>query len=338
MISDKAFQKWLDLTDEDYTPYIVAEVGSNWRTKEDVLACIEHARDCQADAVKFQLISHERLFGFANVPNKFATIDLEWLPEMRQLADLMEIDLMISAFEWGGFQEVNEFVDVHKIASSNCHDMELIRRVSHLGKPFFVSVGGMDNRQVLRLCRNLEGLRNRSSVVLYCDPTYPSVAHDPTVVSLWQKWAPTQKFGFSDHSKDVVFAPKMAANKLGCIVIEKHFNPLEIESLDSGHSLNCREFKAMVNAIWRDDHGSCDYDGDFNENVRTAAIAVREILPGEPFKRFENFEFYRPTLMNSTDLTELIRDSDELEGCVAAHRILAGQYLHLGMLAKWVKG
>ena len=51
--------KIADLTE----PFIIAEVGSCWETWEHCKDAINLAKNCGADAVKFQLFNHKDLYG-----------------------------------------------------------------------------------------------------------------------------------------------------------------------------------------------------------------------------------------------------------------------------------
>ena len=51
-------------------PFIIAEIGSNWRTIEDCIESIKIAKDVGADAVKFQIFNFESLYG---LPKKLLT-------------------------------------------------------------------------------------------------------------------------------------------------------------------------------------------------------------------------------------------------------------------------
>ena len=73
-------------------PYIIAEVGSSWASKDDVMYAIAMAEKCGASAVKFQLLSDFDLYGSGT---KEYSPPHGWIEQMKEKADACEIDLII---------------------------------------------------------------------------------------------------------------------------------------------------------------------------------------------------------------------------------------------------
>lgn len=218
---------------------VIAEVGSNWKTHADCLRSIDLAKECGAHFVKFQLYTHKELYGFDG--------DLKCEPKIEALARHAKdkkIGFMCTAFSPVGYRRIDPLVKVHKIASSEITDLNILETVNSFKKPVIVSTGGATHAEIDAA---LFALRNCHVTLLYCVVDYPArlvdFRHLDELMSVYDGRC---EFGYSDHSTDVLNIPKIARNK-GCDILEKHVNfTLHTDTPDAPHSLNTLEFSMMV--------------------------------------------------------------------------------------------
>ena len=230
-------------------PFIIAEIGSNWRNLEDCLESIKIAKDVGADAVKFQLFNFESLYGIPKkmAPswyNKDSELQVDWLSNLRQECDNSRIQLMVSAFGTDLADKVDQYVHCHKIASGEITNVDLLETVAGFGKPVFLSTGGASSAKIeLAL-----GILSGNSVVLnYCVGAYP--AHGTDLFKLNKLAEYGHPVGFSDHSKDYIYLPRAAVENHGAVSVEKHLTCIKTNTADSPHSLNPAQFKTMCDVL-----------------------------------------------------------------------------------------
>lgn len=298
-------------------PFIIAEVGSNWRTLSDCVESIGKAKACGADAVKFQAFNHIALYGvpypqtdveeftartggeYVEVPGYRITemahaLPLEWLPKLKEKADACGIEFMCTAFSPELVAAVDPFVSVHKVASSDLSYPQLLEAVAKTGKPVLLSTGASSRGDVEIA---LQYLDRTKTVLMYCNASYPSTHHNLFQMDrMREMWGPY--VGLSDHSLDVVYAPLAAVKHHGAIVIEKHFNAFDdLITPDSPHSLGCDDFKIMCDHLRGEVDTSAfnpsrqERDMFLRHNRRL--IATRDIAPGEELKFGVNYGAYR---------------------------------------------
>lgn len=238
-------------------PYIIAEIGSNcfkYDTNLLNLQCalnqIECAKDAGASAVKFQYFSSMELWGpgchdqtFAMIQDKYS-MPKDWLPVLSEHAIHQQIDFLCSAFSVKGIEEVDPYVQIHKVASPEVCSADIRMAMRRQIKPVIWSMG----------CHYLDqstttGI-NPDDTVLECVSEYPA---DPTHYDLnkTREFAHFNscKWGVSDHTKQNWLA--VYARSIGATVFEKHvdFVPDGRETPDSGVSINGRKFKEWALAI-----------------------------------------------------------------------------------------
>lgn len=271
-------------------PYIIAEIGSNWRDFNDCKESVSVARRCGADAVKFQAFTGKALYGCDS--DLGYQLPLEWLPKLKEKADAEGIDFMCTAFSPELLDAVNPHVSVHKIASSDVSYVDLLQRVNSKGKPVILSTGGSSLSDI-KLA--LEYLPDVQVYLLYCVSAYPAKN-----VNLYGLEKLAQVFnlpiGYSCHTQDYTTAVN-AARFHKARVIEKHLKIPFGDSLtgdhdpntpDSGHSLLPDEFKLMVDHIRAVDPiyppipSPAEHDMITRHNRRLFATAP--ILKGQAFE------------------------------------------------------
>jgi N-acetylneuraminate synthase len=270
--------------------FIIAEIGSNWETLDDCLGSIQGAKQCGADAVKFQLLSDGALYGL----NEHASFNMrrDWFPKLKAKADQVGIEFMCSAFDPYLIDIVNPFVNIHKLASAEMCHVRMLEKFREIGKPLIMSTGAHSAWEIEKA---MEVLGPIPLVLMYCVAAYPARVIDLSLINAL-KYRFKTEIGYSDHSTDVLCIPVMAA--IDACVLEKHvtFFP-ELETPDRGHSLIPSEFKRMVSRIRGENPGlelganNNELDMVFRHNRRL--MVIRDIAKGERFIEGENFGIYR---------------------------------------------
>lgn len=226
-------------------PYIIAEIGSNWRTLDDCLVQINGAKECGADAVKFQLFTYKELFGIdGEIKGK---LPREWVSILAAHCKDTDIDFMCSAFSPEGFEFLDPYVTTHKIASPEACCSKILEKVFSLGNPIFLSNGCLTIEEQVEI---IDGpYWGADDVLLECVSQYPA---DPTMYKL-RRCASLQEvydisWGISDHTLGNFVA--MTARTLGACVFEKHVDFIGLDTADSCVSMGLEEFKKYVDVIF----------------------------------------------------------------------------------------
>ena len=276
------------------SPFIIAEIGSNFTTFTEAKDAISMAKQCGADAVKFQLHSLAALYGTLPGMNNILSLPIDWLPKLKDKANAVGIEFMCSAFSPELYDTIDPYVDVHKIASSEISWPQLLEHVKNKSKPIILSTGASSMGDVSAAMKLLSG--GPKVVLMYCSSSYPSVEYN-----LFQIDDLKKKFdvpvGFSDHSSCVAYPALSAVRHFGATVIEKHVNFTSHVTSDSGHSLDGAQFKIMCDYLHgqRDPHDfqphSEERDMFLRHNRRL--IAIKPIARGSKFIYGDNFGAYR---------------------------------------------
>lgn len=303
---------------------IIAEIGSNFNSLQDCSNSISIAKNCGATTVKFQAFSHSALYGFsdeASPLNKYS-LPLEWISGLKEKAEIVGIDLLITAFDVKTLEYINPFMAKHKIASSDATYIELVDAAIGTGKEVYLSLGACsmgDIEQIIGRIKNKDQF-----VFLYCNAAYPSRYHDLRVIDFLRSHF-NVRVGYSDHSADVIYTPYMAVKFHGAIVLEKHVNFVNAISPDSPHSLSTDEFQRMVKAIRSD---SMDILMPTPEELpmitmhKRRLVAIKDIAVGERFVLGENFGSYRVKEKDYRGISALksqILDGKQAKADIKAH-------------------
>lgn len=309
---------------------IICEVGSNWRTKEDCLSAIHLAKAVGADAVKFQLFTHEELYGLPSEQSPHA-LPSTWLGALKAKADAEGIEFMCTAFSPVGYEIVNQYVNVHKVASAECTHVRILEKLAKLGKQVILSTGAHTPADIEEAL-NVLARRNTqepmavplSVVLMYCVASYPAREIDfRQMIRLQDIFR--LPVGYSDHSTDILNIPRLAKAQ-GAVVLEKHFNPHNYKDTpDAPHSLNTDQFKKMVLSTkgalpftW-----STGEENDMRLFHNRRLIATRDIAEGSYFIEGENFGIYRSLQRDETGASPFM--VKQANGRKATRYIKAGE-------------
>lgn len=323
-----------------FAPFIIAEVGSNWRTLEDCLLSISMAKACGADAVKFQLFNPVALYGDIppvwempiKVQGEGPYMPHDWLPKLKAKADACGIEFMCSAFSPELIDVVNPYVNIHKVASAEMTHVRILEAVRETKKPVILSTGASAEADIEQALKYLQG---SPMVLMYCVAAYPAKRIELEKMLALKKFG--MPVGYSDHSIDVQTIPCLAAI-LGACVIEKHVNFSGVDGPDAPHALSTDDFKQMVTML-KFTHGQipnppacppCDHvpivPGPEEKAMvlrhNRRLIATRDVAPGATFREGENFGIYRSLKDDAHAFSPFM--IDEVNGRSAKRAIKAG--------------
>lgn len=300
-------------------PFVVAEVGSNFLNRDDVMNSISLAKAAGASAVKFQLYTHKSLYGVDGEIK--GQLDPAWLPKMKEKADAVGIELMCSAFSPEEYEYVDKFVAIHKVASAELTHVRILETLKRLGKPVILSTGASGAADIGLALKTLGAT---PTVLMYCVAAYPANEVNLETIDLLRS-----RFGlpvgFSDHTTDVLEIPRGAIMRHGACVLEKHFTGIDADTPDRPHSLNVVQFRRMVMGIRE---GVQPVLAPASEEIgmvkkhNRRLLATREIAVGEVLKEDENFGIYRSLKDDAHAFSPWL--IDEVNEKIALKKISAG--------------
>ena len=228
--------------------FIIAEAGVN-HNGSYIRACelLEAAKECGADAVKFQLFNSQELWGDDRI--KHLELSERAIRHIHAGCKRVGIEFMCTPFSVEAVEFLTPLVKRHKIASG-CRKPEILEAVAKSGLPVIVSMGMADKSDLMALIHKCSGVK--PFVFLHCTSSYPCELEHVNL-SVIKKWltvyAPEYvQIGFSDHTQGIIAS--IAAVAMGATVIEKHLTlDKTAEGPDHKSSIEPNEFKTMVEAI-----------------------------------------------------------------------------------------
>ena len=235
-------------------PFIVAEIGSNFDQSFDkAIDLITAAKNCGADAVKFQLFKPEVLY-----PNRdglydvFKSVQLSesWLPGLINHCNSLDIAFSCSCFDLESLSYLCSLnVPFHKIASSEITNIPLLHSVASTGKPTLISTGMSQLSDIDLAVEIFLSLNNPNVVLLQCSTIYPALPSDCNI-NVLKSYLSAFPFpvGFSDHSESL--GPSCVALAYGATVFEKHLTlDKESDGPDHSYAMEPDQFKLFVSTL-----------------------------------------------------------------------------------------
>ena len=236
--------------------FIVAEVSSNHgQNFNRAVSLIKKAKECGADAVKFQAYTADTLT--VDADNKYFKIKhpkwggqtlyqlykkaytpWKWFKKLKKIADDLDILFFATAFDKTAVDFLQDLhVPIHKISSFELVDLPLIEYVAKTKKPLILSTGMSSPSEIKEAIAAAKKGGAKDIILLKCVSSYPA---DPKQMNLKTILDMEKKFkvpvGLSDHTMGI--AVSIAAVALGVCMIEKHFTlSRKIKTPDSFFSL-----------------------------------------------------------------------------------------------------
>ena len=248
-------------------PFIIAEMSGNHnQSLERALALVDAAAEAGADAIKLQTFTADTMtLDSANpeftIQNKsslwqgqslhklyqMAHTPWDWHAPIMQRAKAKGLVCFSSPFDATAVDFLETLdVPAYKIASFECIDLPLIRRVAQTGKPMIISTGMASVTEIAQAVDTALAHGCKDLVLLKCTTSYPASpenTHLRTIPHMRDLFhCPV---GLSDHTMGIGAA--VAATALGAVVIEKHFTLRRADGgVDAAFSLEPEELRSLV--------------------------------------------------------------------------------------------
>ena len=233
--------------------YFIAEAGLNHNGDMNTAKqLIETAKDCGANAIKFQTFKTEEFLSKSSQYfDLFKDVELtyEEFGELFDYAKNIDISFFSSPFDITSADALNNLnVPCFKIASSDLTNFPLLEHISKFNTPMIISTGLATMNEIIEtieICKQ----NNNQLIILHCIANYPT---QPDETNLDAILTMKQKFpfpiGYSDNGDSTLV--DLVAVSLGATVIEKHFT-LDKNSKGPDHSFSIEpnELKKLISQI-----------------------------------------------------------------------------------------
>jgi N,N'-diacetyllegionaminate synthase len=301
--------------------FIIAEAGVNHNGSIEIAKkMIEVAKECGADAIKFQTFKAEQVISkyapkaeYQKQTTGETDSQLEMVKKLelsfddfvalKEYCDKLNIMFLSTPFDFESIDFLDDLgLEIFKIPSGEITNLPYLEKIGKLGKKIILSTGMADLGEIedaldiLISC----GTKKENITVLHCNTEYPTPYEDVNLLAILTiKEAFKVKVGYSDHTLGIEIP--IAAVALGASVIEKHFTlDKNMEGPDHKASLEPHELKAMIDAIRNIEKSlgngikkPSKSELKNKDIARKSIVAKREIKKGEIFTE-DNITVKRP--------------------------------------------
>lgn len=225
---------------ENTSPYIIAEISANHNGNiQNAFKIIDMAKRCGADAVKMQTYTPDtitlnsknedfiikeglwkgrtlhQLYDWAHTP-------WDWHSYLFEYAQNAGITLFSTPFDNTAVELLEELnTPAYKIASFECTDLNLIRRVALTKKPLIISTGMANVEEIQEAVDTALEFGTGELTLLHCVSGYPARSEEYNLLTLLDmKKRYGVNVGLSDHTLNNTTA--ITAVALGAVMVEKH--------------------------------------------------------------------------------------------------------------------
>lgn len=301
-------------------PYIIAHLGYSFKTYEDILIAIGHAKDAGANAFCIDILDYKATYGME--PNARSAYDasneiqIDWLQQLKGRSDQCGIDFMCCATNPLHIRAIDPFVLSHKISAADINHISLLREIDKLGKPVFMDVGAASSIEI----EMAKSILNVPVIFMYSVIGLPARVVDLTLIDTLGTYG--KYVGYSDNTEDHIYIPYAASKYHKACVIEKKMG----NAHGGTHALSSSKFKIMVDRIRGRRKGILGATPEETPMViryKRRLIATEYIKSGDMLRFDKNFGAYSSVNIDMNGLSPLYMD--QINGKYAAKDIEAGK-------------
>lgn len=288
--------------------FIIAEIATNHGCDFDrAVALIKKAKECGADAVKFQLytpetmtidcdsryfrIKHPRWGGqtLHELYRKSHT-PWKWFRRLKKVAEDRGISFFATAYDKSSIDFLEELnVPIYKIASFELNDLPLIEYAAKTKKPLIISTGMGTFAEIGEAVNTAKKKGAKEIILLHCVSSYPAKPEEMnlrTILDMKKRFKCT--VGLSDHTPGTAVA--LSAVSLGAKVIEKHFTlSRKFKTQDSFFSIEPAELKYLAENVWIVEKALGRASYALSEGEKKMRIFRRSLFTAEDIRKGDVF-------------------------------------------------
>ncbi|QGH35219.1 pseudaminic acid synthase [Gracilibacillus salitolerans] len=303
-----------------HEPFVIAEMSGNHNQSLDrALQIVEAAAKAGADALKIQTYTADTMtlevekgdFVISDQNSPWVNQSLyhlyqeaytpwEWHQSIFDRSKELGMIAFSSPFDESAVDFL-ETLDVpcYKIASFECTDIPLIRKVASTKKPMIISTGMCTASEIEETVTAAKEEGCKEIILLKCTSTYPASPENSHIKTIPHMHDLFQcPIGLSDHTLGSGVA--VASVALGASVIEKHFTLSRQDGgVDSQFSLEPDEFRLLVQetkkawqAMGQVHYGPTKAE-DQSKKYRRSIYLTKNVKKGETLTR-NNIRVIRP--------------------------------------------
>lgn len=305
-----------------HKPFVIAEMSGNHNQSLDrALELVDVAAAAGAHALKLQTYTADTMtlnlsegeFWIADKSSLWEGRSLynlyqeaftpwEWHKPIQDRCESMGMLFFSTPFDLTSVDFLEELnVPCYKIASFECVDIPLIRKVASTGKPIVISTGMAAIAEIDEAVQAARQGGCKDIILLKCTSSYPATPENTNILTIpHMRELFNVQVGLSDHTMGV--GACAAAVALGATVFEKHFTLNRSDGgVDSTFSLEPKEFEQLVietERAWQS-LGKVTYGGTASEEksriFRRSIYVTSDISEGDVLSE-KNIRCIRPGL------------------------------------------
>ncbi|AOR23421.1 N-acetylneuraminate synthase [Clostridium taeniosporum] len=299
--------------------FIIAEAGVNHNGDINLAKkLVDMAKECGADAVKFQTFKAEESTGlfaekakYQKENDKTEESQLEMIKKLelpfenfKEIKEYCDEKKIIFLSTPDGKESLNYLVKLNvefiKVGSSEITNIGFLKAIGDTGKPIILSTGMSTLGEVEKAISTIYSTGNKNVRLMHCTSDYPTKVEDVNLKSMITlKNAFKVPVGLSDHT--LGFESAIAATTLGAEFIEKHITlDKKMKGPDHKASMEFSEFKNYITHIRNTEKllgdgikKPTEKEKIIMKDARRSILASRNLKKGTIIKE-DMFTFKRP--------------------------------------------